>query len=210
METSDAVIAGLAHLAIIPLLIVEIPAYRAGGYDGAFWKKPLDDKLDHIAGHTEQWTRLGGVWLPILTLAVAGLAAFSYQLAQAGAGTLAFLALGAYVVGALGWLIGVLLQTTVVKAAAGVRSTAGATPDWLEGFWNAGWWAEFLFVMAANLAAVVWGLAMLDSGYPADWMGWTAIVIGALAVLMVGYTREAFPHLGVIVPVVLGVALVLY
>ncbi len=135
--------------------------------------------------------------------------AFSFQLASEGAGTLAYLALGAYLIGAAAWLVGALIQTSVVTRAAEQRAATGSTPSWLQPFWDGGWWAELTFVTAANAAFVVWGIAILDTGYPADWMGYAAIVLGALSLMVITSTREAFPHLGILVPIVLGVALVI-
>ena len=42
------------------------------------------------------------------------------------------------------------------------------------------------------------------------WMGWTAIIGGVIALMLVAFARQAFPQLGVLVPIALGVALVLY
>lgn len=210
MDTADTVTVGIILLLIIPLLFVEAPAYYRGGYRTDFWKLSLDEKLDHIAQQPDYFTRMGVVWLPILTLAVAGMTAFTYQLASEGAGTLAYAALGAFLVGSFSWLAGVLIQTTSMRRAAEVRSETGSTPDWLQAGWTMAWWSELTYVAAANLAFIAWGAAILDTGFPADWMGWTAIILGVVALLMVLFAKEAFPQLGVTVPIVLGVALVLY
>ena len=153
---------------------------------------------------------MGVVWLPILTLAVAGMTGFTYQLASSGAGTLAYVALGAFLIGAVAWLGGVLVQTTSIKHAAELRAASGRTPDWLEAGWTFGWWSELTFVSAANASFVAYGVAMLDTGFPAMWMGWTAIILGVVAILMVVFAKEAFPQLGIIVPIVVGVALLLH
>lgn len=210
MDSADTVTVGIVLLLILPLLFVEAPAYFRGGYTTEFWNLPLDEKLDHISRQPVYWTRMGLAWLPILTLAVAGMTAFSYQLASAGAGTAAFLGLGAFLLGSFAWLGGVLVQTTSVRRAAELRAQSGTTPRWLQADWDRGWWSELTHVIAANAAFIVWGIGMLDAGFPADWMGWTAIILGTIALLMVAFAREAFPHLGVIVPIVLGVALLLY
>lgn len=210
IDSTDTLITGIVLLLIVPMLFIEVPASRKGGYNAAFWRLELDDKLDHIARRPEWFRQIGIIWLFNLPLAAAGMTAFAYQLASEGAGTLSYLALGAFLVGSFAWLAGALLQTTVVTSAAEERQATGTTPTWLQPFWNAGWWAEVTYVTAANAAFVLWGIAMLDTGYPADWMGWTAVVLGMLALALITSTREAFPHLGVIVPVVLGVALILH
>ena len=210
MESADTVVAGIALLLIVPFLLLEFPAYRRGGYSGAFWRKPLEEKLDHIATQPAYWTRMGVMWLPILVLAVAGMTAFSFQLASKGAAAWSFLALGAFITGSFAWLNGSLIQTTVVRVAARVKADTGSTPDWLDAGWTMAWWSELTYVSATNLAFVAWGIGILDTGYPANWMGWAAIALGVIAILMIGLAREAFPHLGVIVPIVLGIALVTY
>ena len=133
--------------------------------------------------------------------------AFTHELASAGAPTWSYLALGAFLTGSFGWLVGSLIGYSSMRTAATVRAATGSTPDWLDAAWTLGWWAELTYVLAANVAFVAWGVAILDTGLPADWMGWTAIVLGVIALLMVAFAREAFPQLGVIVPIVLGVAL---
>jgi hypothetical protein len=157
---------------------------------------------------------MGAVWPPVLVLAVAGTTAFVFQLATAGAGTEAatwsYLALGAFIAGSVAWLAGSLLQTTAVRVAAQARAQTGITPDWLDAVWTMAWWSELTFVLAANLAFVAWGIAILDTGFPADWVGWAAIALATISLLLVGLAREAFPHLGVIVPTLLGIALVTY
>lgn len=210
IESADTLIVGITLLLIVPALFVEAPAAKRGGYNGAFWKLELDDKLDHIAKQPEYFTRIGVIWLPSLVLVAAGMTAFSYQLASSGEGTLAYMALGAFLLGAVSWLIGSLLQTSAVRRAAVVRDATGETPDWLQAFWDIAWWAEVTYVTAANAAFVLWGVAMLAAGFPAEWMGWAAIGLGGLALAMIAFAREAFPHLGVIVPIVLGIALVLH
>jgi hypothetical protein len=170
-----------------------------------FW----DEKLDHIAGQPRYWTRMGVVWLPILALSVAGMTAFGFQLASSGSGTLSYLALGAFVFGSVAWLIGSLVQTSAVKQAAELRAASGVTPGWLQAAWSLAWWSELTYIVAANVAFIVWGVAILDTGFPADWMGWTAILLGAITLLLVVFAKEAFPQLGVIVPIILGVALII-
>jgi hypothetical protein len=210
MESADTVVVGIVLLLIFPLLFVEAPAYMRAGYKSDFWKLPRDEKLDHIATQPGYWTRMGVVWLPILTLSVAGLTAFSHQLASVEAGTLAYLALGAFGFGAVAWMIGSLVQTSAVRRAAELRAAEGTTPGWLDAAWNLAWWAELTYIVAANLAFVAWGIAILDAGFPAMWMGWTAIIGGVIALMLVAFARQAFPQLGVLVPIALGVALVLY
>ena len=204
----EPALAGVVLLLIVPLVVFDGVAAVRAGFDAAFWRRPLDDKLDHVVGQPRTWQLMGAVWPPILVLACAGMAAFSIQLWDAGAGTWPFLALGAYLLGSFAWLLGVLVQMPAVLKAARVRAETGRKPDWLEGLWQTAWWSELTYVSAANVAFLAWGVGMLDADYPAGWMAWTMTVGGAVTVAGVAATRNAFPHLGVMLPIVLGVALV--
>ena len=42
---------GILLLSGVILLAVEAVGYVRGGYNSAFWKLPLDEKLDHVADH---------------------------------------------------------------------------------------------------------------------------------------------------------------
>ncbi len=210
MDTADTVTVGILLLLIVPLLFIEFPAYTRGRYTKQFWNLDLDDKLDHIGAQPEYWTRMGVAWLPILTLLAAGMTGFAFQLAERDTGVVAFAALGGFLLGTFAWLVGVIIQTIGMRSAAQIRRETGTTPDWLAVAWTTAWWSELTFVLSANLAFVAWGIIMIDTGFPATWMGWTAVIIGALAIGIVLFVREAFPQLGVLVPVILGVALVIH
>lgn len=210
MNSTDTTTIGILLLLIVPLLFVEFPAYTRGRYTTQFWNLDLDGKLDHIGAQPEYWTRMGAAWLPLLTFVSAGMTGFAFQLAARDTGVVAFAALGGFLIGTFAWLIGVIIQTIAMRTAAQIRRETGTTPDWLAAAWTSAWWSELTFVVSANVAFIAWGIIMLDTGFPATWMGWTAIILGALAIAMVVFAREAFPQLGVVVPVVLGVALVLY
>ena len=210
MGSSDSVVVGITLLAVVPIVLaLEGPISMPGRFDGAFWGKPVDEKLDRIAADRSGWRRIGLSWVPTVALMLGGLAAFTHQLGSTGSDAWAWVALGIYLVGAIAWLLGVLLQTTVGAAAAQIRAATGVTPEWLAGIWGLAWWCEVSFVVLANVAAVLWGVAILETGYPSAWMGWTAIGIGAVILAGAAVTRDVFPHLGIAMPLVTGVALLL-
>ncbi len=208
IEAADARL-GILLLLIVPLFAAESVGYTRGGYNSRFWALPLDEKLDHVAAHPREWLWIGAMWIPMLAVATAGLTAFSLLLAQAGQGTLAGIGMGAFLLGALAWLTGVILQVALVSRAATVRRDTGTTPGWLQPFWSAGLWFEGGFILLSNLAYVAWGVAMVQSGFPAEWAGWASIALASLIVVSVLAARQGFPHLGLFVTAVLGVALVI-
>lgn len=52
---------------------------------------------------------------------------------------------------------------------------------------------------------------MIDSGFPATWAGWVSAVVGAVSLAGLALARSlvTFPELPLLVPIVIGVALVL-
>jgi hypothetical protein len=208
MNRTDSVIVGIALLSVLPIVLaLEGPISMPGRYDGRFWAGSLDDKLDHIATDPSGFRRIGLVWVPTLGIVVAGMTAFTHQVSAAGSATWPWLAFGLYTVAAMAWFVGVVVQTSVVGHAAEVRAASGRTPEWLPGLWSVGWWCEVTFVVAGNVAAALWGIGMLQAGYPARWMGWTAIALAAVVLGAAAAMRSVFPHLGIAMPLVLGVAL---
>ena len=183
-----------------------------GGYaSGAFWGSERDRKLEHIAGHRREWAWMHAAWIPLLAVVTAGFVAFALLLAVAGENALAGIGLGLFLVGVLGWVVGVFLQASSGHVAARIRSETGVAPAWLEPVWAAIGWAEVSYVALAQGAYVVWGSAMVDSGFPAARAGWAAIVLGAASLVGIALAPRqlTFPELPLLVPIVVGVALLL-
>jgi hypothetical protein len=100
-------------------------------------------------------------------------------------------------------------QTASASQAAVQRAESGATPKWIHPFWEAAYLAEGAWVVGSNLAYAVIGLAIILSGLVGAWAGWAALVIGILIPVVFLATRFGFPQLGLIVPFVLGVAVII-
>jgi hypothetical protein len=191
----------------IGLVAVEAVGYIRGGYDSAFWKLPLDDKLDHVAEHRWEWWWVS-IWeLVGLFLMTGGIAGLTHLLAEAGESILAFVALGGYLVALFAWVFGLITQAATVSQAAHQRIETGTTPSWIHPLWQAGYFAEGAWVLGTNLAYAVIGVAILQTGLVAVWAGWVALALGALIVVAVLITRAGFPQLGILLPAVIGVAL---
>lgn len=201
------VLVGILLLSGFVLIGVESIGFTKGGYNAAFWRLPLDQKLDHVAGHRWEWWWIS-VW-PLVGLftvsgGVFGLAAL---LADEGEPVLAYVALGAYVVAVLAWVFGVTVQAAAVSEASKQKEESGATPPWLPPFWNAAFLAELVWIVGSNVVYSLLGLSILQTGLVADWAGWTALIGGALTAVVVLIVRDGFPQLGIMIPAVLGIAL---
>lgn len=194
--------AGVALVGLVPLLVAEAVAYTRGGMLSEFWGWPLDAKLDHIADHRAAWRTMGIVGVAILALVAGGMTGLA-AVVDTGLG---WVSLGIFSLGAVGWLLGVTVQTAGLATAAVERATTGATPGWVQPLWAIGWMCELTWVLAANAAAIGFGVAIVRGDVLAAWAGWTAIVIGLVIVGAVSATRYAFPQMGLLVPIVLGVA----
>jgi hypothetical protein len=100
-------------------------------------------------------------------------------------------------------------MVTTVEAAAVERSHTRATPPWLQPVWTVGSWLERTFVIAANLAYVSWGVAIIRGDFPAEWAGWVAIISGAVIAAWAALTDYWFQHMTLVAPLAIGVALVI-
>ena len=211
VDAGQAHLAGIALLLVLPLGAAAAVALALGGYGAGFWYGRRDRKLDHIAAHRRAWLWMHGAWVATLAAATAGFAAFAALLARAGQEALAGVGLGLVLLGVLGWLVGVLLQVAAGDVAAQARRARGATPDWLEPLWAAVGWAEVAYIVCTGIGYVAWGAAILDSGFPADWAGSVAVVLGGASVAAVALVpaRATIPEVPLVVPIVLGIALVL-
>ncbi len=184
----------------------EVVPYVRGGYDSAFWRLPLDAKLNHVAAHTGDWWLLSITQIVSLVLLTAGLAGFVSLFPDP---TLATVGFGAFLVGLIAWTFGLIVQTAAVPKAATERSETGTTPAWLQPLWAAGYLAEITWIVAANLAYVVIGVALLRSGILPAWSGWASAGVALLLIIVIATTRNGFPQMALMAPFLIGVAAII-
>ena len=200
---------GILLMASIGLIAIESIGYRRGGFDGEFWKKSLDEKLDHVATHTLDWWLVSITELVGIFLMTGGLAGLTYLLATEGEGALAFASFGGYLVALMAWVSALIAQTTTFSGAATNRAETGETPAWIHPFWAAGYLAEGVWIVGANLAYAAMGVAILQSGLLPAWSGWAALALGLLIPTVVLLTKAGFPQLGSLVPFIVGIAAII-
>lgn len=199
---------GILLVLPLALLVVEVPAYYRGGYDSAFWALPIDEKLDHIAGHARYWWWLSILGLVGIIALIAGVTGLAGLIVDSGQTVISFVALGVFVPSAMAWIFGSIVQTGAMPQAAKQRTASGETPPWVHPLWSAAWTAEITYIVGANIAYAIFGYALLDFGI-AEWVGWVAIVGGLLTALAVVVLRNGFPQLAILLPGLIGVALIL-
>ena len=202
-------LAGIVLLLLVPLLAADAVLTAQGRFMGEFWASERDSKLDHIAGHPREWARMGPVWVAMLAVATAGVSAVGVLLGRSGEGILAAIALGLFFPGVVSMLATVFVLYGPVAVAAQARRDAGATPGWLEPMWAGANRAEVSYIVLTGLAYMVFGIAMMRSVLPATWAAWAAVAIGALSVVgvVVAPARVGFPQLPLVVPILVGFAL---
>jgi hypothetical protein len=208
---TDAQLVGWILLALLLLLVVDGIVGARGGYMSAFWSSEREHKVDHVVTHAREWRLMAATWVLILGVLMVGAAGFTILLDQAGEPVLAAMGLGLLMLGAFSWLVGLLLQYASAESAGRVRAGGGETPTWLEPMWVAAGRSEVVYVVMTALAYVVWGVAIVGSGFPAVWAGWAAIGIGVISLVGVAARPAAFtfPQLPMLVPMILGLALVI-
>lgn len=203
------VLVGVLLLSGFALIAVESVGYVRGGYNSAFWRLPLDQKLDHVADHRWEWWWITLWPLVGLFTVSGGVFGLTYLLADGGEPVLAYVALGGFVISVLSWVFGVSIQAAAVSEASKQRTEAGVTPEWIHPFWNAAFLLEVVWIVGSNIAYSLVGVAILQTGVVADWAGWVALIAGAVTAVVVLFVRDGFPQLGILVPAVIGVALLI-
>ena len=203
-------LAGVVLLSLVPLLAADGVVSARGEFMGAFWASERDSKLEHIAGHRRQWAAMGTVWVVMLAVATAGIGAFGMLLGRSGEGILVAVALGLFFLGVVSMLAAASTLFGSVGVAAQARRDAGTTPAWLEPMWTAANWSEAVYIVLTGLAYVVFGIGMFRAGFPAAWAAWASVAIGVVSVVGMIATpaRFGFPQLPLVVPIVLGFALI--
>lgn len=203
------VLVGVLLLSGPILVAIEVVGYTRGGYNSAFWRSPLDEKLDHVSGHRWEWWWIS-VWGLIGLFSLSGgVLGLAYLLADAGAPTLAYVASGGFFVAVVAWVFGLIVQAASVSQAASQRAETGTTPPWLQPLWDAGFLAELVWIVGSNVAYALIGLAILETDLVADWAGWATLVAGAITSVAVLMARDGFPQLGYLLPAIAGIALLI-
>ena len=200
---------GALLVAGLVVALVEVFPYRWGGYTGAFWALPLEDKVDHVGANLRWWWWISVTTVATTALVSAGVFGLAGLLADEGEAPLALAGVGAFVVGLAAWVPASILQSAALPRAAADRTTSGELPPWLAPLWEAGWIAELTWIVMANVAYVALGAAILSSSLLAHWVAWVAIVGGAALAGGVLVLRKGFPQLTLLVPFVVGIAVLI-
>ena len=203
-------LAGIVLLLLVPLLAADGVVSARGRFMGVFWASDRDTKVEHITGHRREWASMGIVWVATLAVATAGVSAFGLLLSESGEGVLAAMALGLFIPAAVSMLAAVFVLFGSVGVAAQARRDSGTTPGWLEPMWAAVNWGEVSYIVLSSLAYVVLGIAMLRAAMPATWAAWASVSIGTVSLIgmVLVPARFTFPQLPLVVPIVLGIALI--
>lgn len=204
------VLTGLVFLGVIPVVVWESMGLVRAGFDNAFWDSALEEKLPRIAEHRTAWQRQGIAWVVIAALLGAGFVSLTFQLATEGETGWAAVALGGFLVTAAAFAAAIVLMVVTIATAADIHRETGTLPPWAMPSWTSSWLVERVFLVVANLAYVAWGVGIVGSGFPATWVGWFALVTGALVAGWVSLSEKFFPHLVLVVPIALGIALVIH
>ena len=168
------------------------------------WTAPLPVRLALIAPRRGRWQAVNLSIAAAAVLLVLGFGALAEPLEQAGAGVLVPLSSSALLVGAPLWLASLTFRVTAMTAVSEAEppTNFAALSAWAGGLFLA--WS-----VLANAAVLGIGVAVVESGYPAAWSGWVAIVIAGLMLAQLTATRDALPALYHVAPALIGIALLL-
>ncbi len=170
-----------ASLLVLTFMVFEIGGILFTGRTMLNW--PIKDRVSHM-----RWER-GFVILPTL-LTVLGLVLLADLLRAAGDMFLAQLGMATYLFGA------VLIVSTETKFID-------------NGEWN--YPQVVTFVVLALLAQAAFGVALLQTGLVASWVGWATLIwnLGYLLIILIVRPREVYyPAIHCVAPLIIGIALV--
>jgi hypothetical protein len=178
--------------------------FPAAALPSRVWTAPLRERLALIAAQRRRWQAINVSVGAAAVLLMFGFAALDKPLERAGGGVLAPLSLDTLLLGAALWLASLTFRVTAMATASGREPAAGfeAVSAWAGGLFLA--WTAL-----ANAAVVGFGVAVVQSGYPAPWAGWAAIALGALMLAQLLVTGDALPALYHVAPALLGIALLI-
>lgn len=176
--------------------------FPAAALPAQIWTAPLPDKLALIGRHRRRWQVVNLSIAGAAVSLVFGFTALTGRLEQEGAGVVAPLSLVALLLGAGLWLVSLVSRVTTFAGAAGSGPPAGieAVSALAGGLFLA--WS-----VLGNAAVVGFGVAIVQSGFPAAWCGWAAIALGALMLAQLAVTGDALPALYHVAPALIGIAL---
>jgi hypothetical protein len=174
----------------------------AAALPARIWTAPLPERLALIRQRPGRWQLVNLSIAAAAVLLALGFVALRAPLEEAGGGVIVELSLAVLLVGLTLWLASLVFRITVTTAAS-----MGEQP---VGFATASAWAGGLFIgwsVLANVAVIGLGTAIVESGYPASWPGWTSIALAAAMLAQLAATRDALPALYHVGPLLVGLAL---
>lgn len=176
--------------------------FAAAALPARIWTAPLPEKLSLIGRQRRRWQIVNLSITGAAVLLVLGFAALADPLERAGGGVVVPMSLAALLLGAALWLASLTFRMTVLADAVEATPGLEAVSAWAGGLFLA--WS-----VLGNAAVVGFGAAIVQSGYPAAWCGWAAIVLGALMLAQLVGTGDALPALYHVGPALVGLALLL-
>ena len=169
---------------------------------------PINEYLNIIGGSPSNWQAIHILFALGSVITVAALGTLTGQLVSGPARTWSTAALALIALGMALWLVHVGFRLTVTPWAASELAKTGQVPALFEVSHR---WMGLLFAafMAITyLATIGFGLALLATAGAPRWLGWLAVVFGAIAIP--GLATPVFqpPLMLFVVPFCIGVSIV--
>lgn len=184
----------LLVLALVPVEVVNMP---------------LEQKLRTIAEHALGWRVLNAGFMVLLVLSSLGLAALARQLRRSDAGVIGDLALVAYVMGALLFIIELAFRVSGMVLGAEETVRAGSVPDWMVSLTAWGYALFIVYTVLSNVGGLGFGVALLRTDIVPAWAGWLTVATSLAALANLVVTGDNAPFQNLIGPMAIGIALLL-
>lgn len=185
---------------------------RTGALPFKDWASvPARDFYESIAVHPGWWRWVNRSFALGIVITAFGLTALKLALASAGDQVWAELGWTSFLMGALLWLGLFTFNRSLANWAAEVTLSQGSVPATFEAWPK---WLErivLIYMILAYASHAFYGIALLNTGLLATWVGWVALSVGlaGAASITLWESGLAIPLLIHIVPFLMGVLLLL-
>ena len=168
------------------------------------WTSRGLEALTLIGQHRGVWTLANTMFAIGAVLTLAGLGAlvpvFDRPGSAAAVGGVTLVAVASTL-----WLANLAFRLAVTGPVAGTVAGGGPVPTWYEpvSAWTAALWSTA--ALTGALGTIGYGLALTGAGTLPGWTGWSAVVIGAVMLVLFLLTRDVPPFLLYVAPTIVGV-----
>jgi hypothetical protein len=171
--------------------------------------QPPHEWLRLVREHPRPWRWATISFIGGFLVTLAGLTLLTGLLRGAGDPGFSAVGLLAFACGTTLWVIILAARLTVDPWAGKELAANGSIPGVyaVVSAWNGAMFVIFSVLAFAGMMA--FGGAILATGLLPHWLGWTTVIYSAAGLVILAFTRDSLPIMHLLMPAVIGIALLL-